>query len=58
VFAATRQQASELITTLYGHGFAPLGFHLDFPEDHLASDSVGLQGGVSLEFVYETSTCS
>jgi hypothetical protein len=54
VFAATRQQASDLITTLHGYGFAPLDFHLDFPEDHLASDSVGLQSGISLEFVYET----
>jgi hypothetical protein len=54
VFAATRQQASDLITTLQGHGFAPLDFHLDFPDDHLASDSVGLQGGILLEFVYET----
>ena len=54
VFAATRQQASDLITTLHSYGFAPLDFHLDFPDDHLASDSVGLQGGISLEFVYET----
>jgi hypothetical protein len=54
VFAATRQQASDLVTTLQGYGFAPLDFHLDFPGDHLASDSVGLQGGISLEFVYET----
>jgi hypothetical protein len=54
VFAATRQQASDLITTLHGYGFAPLDFHLEFPDDHLASDSVGLQGGISLEFVYET----
>lgn len=53
VFAATRQQASDLISTLHGYGFAPLDFHLDFPEDHLASDSVGLRGGISLEFVYE-----
>jgi hypothetical protein len=54
VFAATRHQASELITALHGHGFPPLDFHLEFPDDHLASDSVGLQGGISLEFVYET----
>jgi hypothetical protein len=54
VFAATRQQASDMITTLQGYGFAPLDFHLDFPDDHLASDSVGLQGGILLEFVYET----
>jgi hypothetical protein len=54
VFAATKQQASELIATLHGYGCAPLDFHLDFPEDHLASDSVGLHGGILLEFVYET----
>jgi hypothetical protein len=54
VFAATSQQASNLITTLHDCGLQPLDFHLDFPEDHLASDSVGLQGGISLEFVYET----
>ncbi len=54
VFAATRSQASDLITTLHGHGFTPLDFHLDFPDDHLASDSVGLQGGILLEFVYQT----
>lgn len=54
VFAATSQQASELITALQGYGFSPLDFHLDFPDDYLASDSVGLQGGISLEFVYET----
>jgi len=54
VFAATKQQASNLITTLHGYGFPPVDFHLDFPEDNLASDSVGLRGGASLEFVYET----
>jgi hypothetical protein len=54
VFAATRQQASDLITELQGYGFSLLDFHLDFPDDHPASDSVGLQGGISLEFVYET----
>lgn len=54
VFAATKQQASELIMTLLGCGFPPVDFHLDFPEDNLASDSVGLQGGASLEFVYPT----
>jgi hypothetical protein len=54
VFAATRQQASDLITTLRGYGCAPLDFHLEFPDSHLASDSVGLRGGTSLEFVYET----
>ena len=54
VFAATREQASHLITTLHGCGLAPVDFHLDFPDDHLASDSVGLQGGILLEFVYET----
>lgn len=54
VFAATRRQASELVTMLQGSGFASLDFHLDFPEDHLASDSVGLRGGILVEFVYET----
>jgi hypothetical protein len=54
VFSATKQQASELITTLHGYGCVPVEFHLDFPEDHLASDSVGLSGGILLEFVYET----
>ena len=54
VFAATRRQASDMITTLHGYGFSVVDFHLDFPDDHLASDSVGLGGGISLEFVYET----
>src|SRR5260370_41684778 len=54
VLAAKRQQASDLITALQGYGFSPLDYHLEFPDDHLASDSVGLQGGISLEFVYET----
>jgi hypothetical protein len=54
VFAATKQQASDLITTLHGYGCPLLDFHLDFPADHLASDSVGLDGGILLEFVYET----
>lgn len=54
VFAATKQQASDIITRLHGYGFPPVDFHLDFPDDNLASDSVGLQGGASLEFVYET----
>jgi len=53
VFAATKQQAGDMITTLHGYGFPPVDFHLDFPDDNLASDSVGLQGGASLEFVYE-----
>jgi hypothetical protein len=54
VFATTRQQANDLIATLRGCGCPPVDFHLDFAEDHLASDSIGLQGGMSLEFVYET----
>ncbi len=54
VFAATRQQASDLRRTLRSHGLVPVDFHLEFPDDQLASDSVGLAGGISLEFVYET----
>ena len=54
VFAATKQQASDLITTLHGYGCPLVDFHLDFPEDHLASDSVALHGGILLELVYET----
>jgi hypothetical protein len=29
IFAATRQQASDLITTLRGYGLAPLDFRLE-----------------------------
>lgn len=54
VFAATKQQASDLITTLHGYGCPRLGLHLDFTAAHLASDSVGLRGGILLELVYET----
>jgi hypothetical protein len=54
VCAATRQQAAELITTLQGYGCSQVDFQLDFPADHLASDSVGLYGGILLELVYET----
>lgn len=54
VLSATRKQASDLISTLHGYGFPQVDFHLDFPDDYLASDSVGVHGGMLLEFVYET----
>jgi hypothetical protein len=54
VFAATRRQRDELITTLHDCGFPPVDFPLSFPEIGSASDSVGFRGGSSLEFVYET----
>jgi hypothetical protein len=55
VFAATARQRAELIATLQGCGFPPVDFHLDFPDIGGASDSVGMRGGNSLEFVYPTS---
>jgi hypothetical protein len=54
VFAATARQRAELIATLQGCGFPPVDFHLDFPDIGGASDSVGMRGGSSLEFVYPT----
>lgn len=54
VFCATPAQRDTLIAALRHGGFAPLDFHLDFPEDGSASDSVGFRGGGSLEFVYQT----
>jgi hypothetical protein len=60
VFCATPEQRASLITALHGGGFAalPSDFHLDFPEDGAASDSVGFRGGASLEFVYQTDAAS
>ncbi len=55
VFAATPRQREELIATLRQCGFPPVDFHLDFPDIGGASDSVGMRGGSSLEFVYSTS---
>ena len=54
VFAATKPQRGELVTALRDCGFAAVDFHLDFPHEGVASDSVGFCGGSSLEFVYET----
>jgi hypothetical protein len=54
VFAATKRQRDDLMTDLRHCGFAAVDFHLDFPDDRVASDSVGFRGGSSLEFVYET----
>jgi hypothetical protein len=54
VFAATEQQRDELITVLRDFGFAAVDFHLNFPDDGVASDSVGFRGGSFLEFVYRT----
>jgi hypothetical protein len=57
VFAATLKQCDDLIGPILNCGFAAVDFHLDFPDDNLASDSVGFRGGSFLEFVYETTEC-
>jgi hypothetical protein len=54
VFSATQEQAGDLISTLHRYGFPQVDFHLDFADDHLASDSVGVHAGMLLEVVYET----
>ena len=54
VFAVTERQRGELVTALRDCGFATVDFHLDFPDEGVASDSVGFRGGSSLAFVYET----
>lgn len=55
VFATTARQREELMRTLHQCGFPPVDFPLSFPDIGCASDSVGLRGGSSLEFVYPVS---